>query len=76
MMFGILPNQPGISWESHLFGGITGILVAYIMRSFNVKEDDDLELDTVKPMNEAEKEYYFDRDVFEKSLRDRDKNLY
>lgn len=32
MFIGILPDQPGISWESHLLGGLTGILVAYLFR--------------------------------------------
>jgi membrane associated rhomboid family serine protease len=25
LFYGILPNQPGISWESHFLGGLTGI---------------------------------------------------
>jgi membrane associated rhomboid family serine protease len=28
LVYGIWPNQPGVSWESHLFGGITGALTA------------------------------------------------
>jgi membrane associated rhomboid family serine protease len=32
MVWGILPGQPGISWESHLFGGLTGIVCAFIFR--------------------------------------------
>jgi membrane associated rhomboid family serine protease len=28
LFYGILPTQPGISWESHLLGGITGTLCA------------------------------------------------
>jgi membrane associated rhomboid family serine protease len=32
MVWGILPGQPGISWESHFFGGITGIICAFIFR--------------------------------------------
>jgi membrane associated rhomboid family serine protease len=32
MFAGILPNQEGISWESHLLGGIVGILVAWWFR--------------------------------------------
>ena len=29
---GILPNQEGISWESHLLGGLVGIFVAYYFK--------------------------------------------
>lgn len=32
MVWGILPGQKGISWESHFFGGITGIVCAFIFR--------------------------------------------
>jgi membrane associated rhomboid family serine protease len=32
MVWGILPGQPGISWESHFFGGLTGIICAFIFR--------------------------------------------
>ncbi|MFW5759630.1 MAG: rhomboid family intramembrane serine protease [Cyclobacteriaceae bacterium] len=28
LVYGIFPNQPGISWESHLLGGITGAFFA------------------------------------------------
>ncbi len=72
MLYGIVPNQPGISWESHLFGGIVGIFVAYMMRRYDIKEYDDIEMQTAKPQSEADKEYYFDKDVFDRSLRERD----
>lgn len=32
LVWGILPIQPGVSWESHLFGGITGLLLAYAFK--------------------------------------------
>lgn len=32
MIFGVLPSYPYVSWESHLFGFISGILLAYVMR--------------------------------------------
>ena len=35
MIWGVLPNQEGISWESHLLGGLAGALLAYLFR----KED-------------------------------------
>lgn len=30
LIYGILPNQPGISWESHIFGAAVGAAVAYV----------------------------------------------
>lgn len=76
MMFGVLPNQPGISWESHLYGGLVGIIVAYALRRFSIKEDDDLELDPPQQITEGDKEYYFDRDVFEKTLKEKEDQRY
>ena len=32
IIWGVLPGQPGISWEGHLFGFLTGILLAYFFR--------------------------------------------
>jgi membrane associated rhomboid family serine protease len=33
VVWGVLPTQPGVSWESHLFGFLTGILLAYVYRN-------------------------------------------
>lgn len=33
MVWGILPIQPGVSWESHLSGGIVGLLLAFLFRN-------------------------------------------
>lgn len=31
LLSGILPWQPGVSWDGHLFGGIAGALVAWLL---------------------------------------------
>jgi membrane associated rhomboid family serine protease len=31
VLFGILPGQPGISWQAHLFGALAGLLAASIV---------------------------------------------
>lgn len=31
LLGGILPWQPGVSWDGHLFGGIAGALVAWVL---------------------------------------------
>ena len=32
MLIGVLPGQPGISWEGHLFGACGGVLAARLLR--------------------------------------------
>ena len=32
IFYGVLPTNSNISWESHLFGAIVGVFMAYIMR--------------------------------------------
>lgn len=29
LVLGVLPNQPGVSWQSHLFGALAGVAVAW-----------------------------------------------
>jgi len=66
LVMGILPNQPGVSWESHLFGGIVGIIVAFMMR-FQKELD---EKERTYDLTEAPRRSMFDADVFERKLRD------
>ncbi len=33
MVWGVLPSHPYISWESHLFGFLAGLVLAYLLRS-------------------------------------------
>lgn len=33
LVWGILPIQPGVSWESHLSGGIVGLILAFLFRN-------------------------------------------
>lgn len=67
---GILPNQEGISWESHLFGGIIGILVARIYK-------DEIEKDEITKPYEWEKQEdvkqnFLQQDTFQKTKSQRE----
>ncbi|MCA9520250.1 MAG: rhomboid family intramembrane serine protease, partial [Myxococcales bacterium] len=39
IVWGVLPNQRGISWEGHLFGMLAGGVVAYWLVGKSVKEE-------------------------------------
>jgi membrane associated rhomboid family serine protease len=30
MLWGVLPGNPGISWQGHLFGALAGVLAAWV----------------------------------------------
>ena len=66
---GILPNQEGISWESHLFGGIIGIFVSYIMR--DTVEQDEIAKNPWANEDSHEERYFLQRDVFERTKAER-----
>jgi membrane associated rhomboid family serine protease len=36
MVWGVLPIQPGVSWESHLAGALIGLVMAITLRRLDV----------------------------------------
>lgn len=40
LVWGVLPNQPGISWEGHLFGFLGGVLAARLLAEPRTKPAD------------------------------------
>lgn len=66
---GILPNQKGISWESHLFGAFAGILVAYWYKD-EVELDEKVENSWAD--DDSEPQYFLPRDTFDKTLEERE----
>ncbi|MEN0004379.1 MAG: rhomboid family intramembrane serine protease [Bacteroidota bacterium] len=69
MFAGILPGQEGISWESHLIGGIVGIFASYWFKEA-------IEEDEKKPvysweLEEETKESFLDPNAFEKTRQQR-----
>ncbi len=66
---GILPNQEGISWESHLLGGLVGIFTAYWYKE-EIEADEEQQPPSWQ--NESEDSGFFlNRDVFEKTKEQR-----
>ncbi|MGB5849684.1 MAG: rhomboid family intramembrane serine protease [Ignavibacteriaceae bacterium] len=62
IVWGVLPGQKGISWESHLFGGIAGIITAFIFRKIDPPkkydwedEEDDFEVDELEVSYDPDK---------------------
>ena len=41
LIYGVLPTRPGVSWESHLFGGIVGGLLAYRYGRLRIHVDEE-----------------------------------
>ncbi|MEM7370691.1 MAG: rhomboid family intramembrane serine protease [Bacteroidota bacterium] len=53
MVWGIFPMQEGVSWESHMFGGIAGIILAWYFRKSGPKPKSyDWEEDIDRPEDE------------------------
>lgn len=57
MFMGILPNEIGVSWESHLLGSISGVFAAFWFKS-------ELEDDEVMKRNPYEDEQYLEKQSF------------
>lgn len=38
MLFGVLPGDPGISWQGHLFGALGGVLAAWLVATANRRQ--------------------------------------
>lgn len=65
MIVGIFPDEPGISWESHLFGALMGLLTAILFMGVDKPEREE------RTYNEGIPQYYFPRDVFDLTKAER-----
>lgn len=70
MFLGILPDQEGISWESHLLGSLSGILASFWFKG-ELEDDEREKNDPFADEHDREKEFFLPRDVFEKTKAQR-----
>ncbi len=63
---GILPNQQGISWESHLLGGLVGIFVAWWFRDAADEDEDKGQGAFPEREPHSEPRYFLPRDTFDR----------
>jgi membrane associated rhomboid family serine protease len=68
MFQGILPDQEGISWESHLLGSLVGIFTSYWFRG--ELEEDEAEFSPFQH-EKVEKTVFLPVDIFEKTKAER-----
>ncbi len=71
MFMGVLPDQEGISWESHLIGSIVGIFAAYVFKA-DLEDDEKKEkYDPFADERDQEKLPFLSPDIFKKTKQQR-----
>jgi len=71
MFLGVLPNQPGISWESHLIGAIVGILIAFVFRNEMEYDEEVMAQPPSYALEEEQEDFFLSRDAFSQTKRQR-----
>lgn len=66
--YGLLPLDEKVSWESHLFGALVGVLIAFLFKG--QIEDDEVRVDPWANDIDTE-EYFLSRDTFQKTKAER-----
>lgn len=66
-ILGLAPNQEGISWESHLFGALVGVVVSFFLKE-DIEEDEKV---IPKIWNDEPVRYFLPRDIFEMTKEER-----
>ena len=67
---GILPNQEGISWESHLLGGLIGIFTSFWYKD-EIEKDEQKVVPSWEREPQKEETFFLNRDIFEKTKEER-----
>lgn len=69
MFAGVLPDQEGVSWESHLLGSIVGIITSYWFKS--TLEDEEMAVHERAGGETVAKQYFLPRDTFDMTKEER-----
>lgn len=72
MFAGVLPTDERVSWESHLFGALVGILVAFWFKD-KIEPDEKRPTWSWEQEEEAEADYFLERNTFEKTKAERER---
>ena len=70
MVLGILPNDEGISWESHLLGALVGVFVAYWFKE-KIEKDEEKTVYSWEQEPSPQQKSFLDPDIFEKTKAQR-----
>ena len=71
MFMGVLPDQEGVSWESHLLGSLAGIFVAYMFKSELEDEEARENPDPFAEDRATEKQPFLPTGIFDKTKAQR-----
>ena len=71
MFVGVLPDQEGVSWESHLLGSLVGIFVAYLFKAVLEDEEEKEAYDPFADERNVEKTSFLPPGIFEKTKAQR-----
>lgn len=70
MFMGVLPDQEGVSWESHLLGSFAGIFASFWFKG--ELEEDEADADPYAEVQSEEKQYFLPRDAFDMTKEERE----
>jgi len=68
LFLGVLPDQPGISWEGHLFGAFSGVFASFWYK------DELREIQRQQTVTHEAKTYFLPRDTFDHKRYDKNGN--
>ena len=72
MILGVLPINPTVSWEGHLFGALAGIIVSYWFMDM-IEPDEKRQPYSWEHESQTPPQYFLDRDTFEQTKSERNR---